>query len=378
MYLIPLIIFSIVAILILLVSYFKSGLSSKQSKPDIDVYKAQLNELESDLERGIVTEDEANKSRIEIERRILSAASSEQKDIKEEAPNTMIAVVLLVTLLTAPLLYPVLGTPDMPDYPRSIADEARMEGEQGEEYKNTLELRDKLISQLADRAPDAQGLVYLSHLEMNLGNFQSAAEALYQAQVIDPDSFDLQLMYGESLIVAAKERVTPAALVVLNRATKMQPDHPGPKYYLALADYQAGDIEIAYRDWFEISKGLDGQSPLKPLVDFWANRAGRELGVVQGLPETRAPSISSEQAEAIQNMDEGEQAELIHQMVLQLAEKQSENPGNIEGWLRLSRAYMVLGQKQDAIDAMQSDINNAPDQQKAILKKELEKLTNLQ
>ena len=260
MYLIPLIIFSIVAILILLVSYFKSGLSSKQSKPDIDVYKAQLNELESDLERGIVTEDEANKSRIEIERRILSAASSEQKDIKEEAPNTMIAVVLLVTLLTAPLLYPVLGTPDMPDYPRSIADEARMEGEQGEEYKNTLELRDKLISQLADRAPDAQGLVYLSHLEMNLGNFQSAAEALYQAQVIDPDSFDLQLMYGESLIVAAKERVTPAALVVLNRATKMQPDHPGPKYYLALADYQAGDIEIAYRDWFEISKGLDGQS----------------------------------------------------------------------------------------------------------------------
>ena len=65
-------------------------------------------------------------------------------------------------------------------------------------------------------------------------------------------------------------------------------------------------------------------------------------------------------------------------MVLQLAEKQAQNPGNIEGWLRLSRAYTVLGQRQDAIGAMQSAVDNAPDEQKAILKKELEKLTNLQ
>jgi|TARA_R110002096_G_scaffold436096_2_gene667425 cytochrome c-type biogenesis protein CcmH len=378
MYIVPLILFSIVAILILLIPYFKRARNAQLRKPDIDVYKAQLKELENDLERRLVNEDEAKRSRTEIERRILLAASQEQAVISEEAPNNIVAFVMLVTLLMSTVLYTVLGTPSMPDYPRSLAQEARMEGEQAEEYQNTLKLREQLVAQLADRAPDAQGLVYLSRLEMSLGNFQSAAEALYQAQAIDPESFDLQLMYGESLIVASKERVTPAALVVLNRAAKMQPDHPGPKYYLALADYQAGDIEIAHRDWLEISKGLDAESPLKPLVDFWANRAGRELGTAQGLPETRAPSISAEQAETIQNMDEGEQAELIHQMVLQLAEKQAQNPGNIEGWLRLSRAYTVLGQRQDAIGAMQSAVDNAPDEQKAILKKELEKLTNLQ
>lgn len=378
MYLVPLILFSIVAILILLVPYFKSEQSVQKRKPDIDVYKAQLKELENDLERGLVNKDEAKRSRTEIERRILSAASKEQAVISEEAPNNIIAIAMLVTLLMSTVLYAVLGTPSMPDYPKSLALDARMEGEQAEDYKNTLQLREQLVAQLAGRAPDAQGLVYLSRLEMNLGNFQSAAEALYQAQALDPENFDLQLMYGESLIVASSERVTPAALVVLNQAAKMQPDHPGPRYYLALADYQAGDIEIAHRDWLEISSGLDAASPLKPLVDFWANRAARELGSTQGLPETRAPSISAEQAETIQNMDQGEQAELIHQMVLQLADKQAQNPGNIEGWLRLSRAHMVLGQKQDAIAAMQSAVDNAPEEQKAILQKELEKLTNLQ
>jgi cytochrome c-type biogenesis protein CcmH/NrfG len=65
-------------------------------------------------------------------------------------------------------------------------------------------------------------------------------------------------------------------------------------------------------------------------------------------------------------------------MVLQLATKQEENPTNIEGWTRLSRAYMVLGEKVDAIAAMNAAIDNAPDSQKGALQKELENLMNIE
>ena len=374
MYLIPLIIFCFVAVLVLLIPYYKKAVVTEQRKPDISVYTEQLKELENNFKLDLLSEVEAKRSRIEIERRILSAASNEEGVIIEEAPNSLFTISMLMFLLMSIALYSVLGTPSMPDYPRSLAEKARLEGDQAEDYKNKIKLRERLVTQLASKAPDIEGLVYLSRLEMSLGNFQSAAKALYQAQVIDPKSFDLQLMYGESLIVAAKEKVTPAALVVLNKAAKTQPTHPGPKYYFALADYQAGDIEVAYRNWLEISRGLEEQSPLKPLVDYWANKAAMELGLAQGLPETRAPSITSEQVETIQNMDEGEQAELIYQMVLQLADKQTQNPGNIEGWLRLSRAYMVLGQKPDAITAMKSALTNAPKEQQEIIRKELDKL----
>ena len=374
MYLIPLISFCFVAVLVLLIPYYKKAVMTEQRKPDISVYTEQLKELENNFKLDLLSEVEAKRSRIEIERRILSAASNEEGVIIEEAPNSLFTISMLMFLLMSIALYSVLGTPSMPDYPRSLAEKARLEGDQAEDYKNKIKLRERLVTQLASKAPDIEGLVYLSRLEMSLGNFQSAAKALYQAQVIDPKSFDLQLMYGESLIVAAKEKVTPAALVVLNKAAKTQPTHPGPKYYFALADYQAGDIEVAYRNWLEISRGLEEQSPLKPLVDYWADKAAMELGLAQGLPETRAPSITSEQVETIQNMDEGEQAELIYQMVLQLADKQTQNPDNIEGWLRLSRAYMVLGQKPDAITAMKSALTNAPKEQQEIIRKELEKL----
>ena len=374
MYLIPLIIFCFVAVLVLLIPYYKKAVVTEQRKPDISVYTEQLKELENNFKLDLLSEVEAKRSRIEIERRILSVASNEEGVIIEEAPNSFFIISMLMFLLMSIALYSVLGTPSMPDYPRSLAEKARLEGDQAEDYKTKIKLRERLVTQLASKAPDIEGLVYLSRLEMSLGNFQSAAKALYQAQVIDPKSFDLQLMYGESLIVAAKEKVTPAALVVLNKAAKTQPTHPGPKYYFALADYQAGDIEVAYRNWLEISRGLEEQSPLKPLVDYWANKAAMELGLAQGLPETRAPSITSEQVETIQNMDEGEQAELIYQMVLQLADKQTQNPGNIEGWLRLSRAYMVLGQKPDAITAMKSALTNAPKEQQEIIRKELDKL----
>ncbi|HPF47050.1 MAG: c-type cytochrome biogenesis protein CcmI [Alphaproteobacteria bacterium] len=377
MYLIPLILFAAIALSIILVPYFKNRPDEEAGTPDIDVYKAQLDELENDLSRGLISEEEAKRSRIEIERRILKAADYENKHIKSEKPNWIIAGSIITVFILSGVFYWKVGTPGMPDYPVKQVTKDRTDKEQAEEIEKTEKLKAQLIETLAKHPPDARGLVYLSRLEMSLGNFQEASEDLYQAHLLDPENFDLLLMYAESLIVAAQERVTPAALVILNKAAKIKPDHPGPQYYLALADFQAGDVETAHSEWVKISKSLEANNPLKALVDLWIGRAEKELGLAQGLPETKAPAISSEQAEAIGNMDKNEQQEFIRQMVNQLAEKQQENPGNIEGWLRLSRAYAVLGQKDDAIAAMKSAIENAPEEQKDALQKELEKLTNL-
>jgi cytochrome c-type biogenesis protein CcmH len=172
--------------------------------------------------------------------------------------------------------------------------------------------------------------------------------------------------------------VTPAALIILNKAKKMAPEHPGPRYYLALADFQAGDVGVAHSEWKVIQGELENSDPMMPLLNVWINRAEVALGIAEPLPQTRAPSITAEQAETIQSMSADEQQELIRQMVLQLATKQEENPTNIEGWTRLSRAYMVLGEKVDAIAAMNAAIDNAPDSQKCALQKELENLMNIE
>ena len=51
---------------------------------------------------------------------------------------------------------------------------------------------------------------------------------------------------------------------------------------------------------------------------------------------------------------------MIEGMVSRLAEKLVENPSDVEGWRRLGRAYAVLGRPADAVSAMVSAADAAP------------------
>ncbi|MCC3861957.1 c-type cytochrome biogenesis protein CcmI [Pseudemcibacter aquimaris] len=377
MYIVALVVLSLIAILFLLVPYYRAKDVKLIEAPDISVYKAQLKELANDHASGLLDDEEAARTKTEIERRILKVAETGSVT-SFDAPNMPVMISLVTIILFSAAFYAVIGTPGMPDFPIEDHKAAQSSPERLAALAETDAMIDRVTARLATNPDEVQGWAYLANLEMSKGNFQNAAEALYNAHLLAPDTFDYQLMYAESLIMAANERVTPAALIILNEAAKKAPDHAGPKYYLALADFQNGDVDVALDKWKSVQIGLADDDPLMPLINVWINRAEVSLGLAEPLPQTRAPSITAEQAETIQNMSEDEQAELIRQMVMQLADKQAENPTNIEGWIRLSRAYMVLGEREQAIAAMQSAVDNAPDGQKAALQKEVEKLTILE
>lgn len=378
MYIIALIILSLMAIVAVLYPYYSAEAETTPEDPGLDVYKAQLAELKAEEKTGLIGKQEAARSRIEIERRLLKAADHSSANVKFSPANNILAVALVVFILFSAGFYMVVGSPGMPDFPKSRVEQQEIPAQQAEAIENTNDLIRQVKERLNQDPNDARGYAYIAKLEMSLGNFHKASEALYQAHILEPLSFDYKLMYGESLIMATSERVTPAAQVILNQAKLLEPNHPGPKYYLALADFQAGDVEVAYAEWQKVRASLEDENPLIPLVDQWIGRAEQTLGLASSLPETRAPSINQQQAEIIQNMSAEEQQELIRQMVSQLAEKQAQNPTNIEGWIRLSRAYMVLGERNNALKAMTSAMENAPEAQKAALQKEVEKLTNIE
>ena len=50
-------------------------------------------------------------------------------------------------------------------------------------------------------------------------------------------------------------------------------------------------------------------------------------------------------------MNDDQQREMIRGMVARLATRLHENGGDVEGWLRLVRAYVVLGDRDKAKDA---------------------------
>ena len=375
MYIAGLIILSVLSLLFILLPYHLAKKDKVINTPDVDVYKAQLNELELDIERQLLSKSEASQGRLEIERRLLKAADTIKENGDLENPNKIVVLILILALLSSLVIYNGLGTIGMPDFPRKTM---VAEAPETDEIKQNKELVKQIKQRLRQSPDEVKGWTSLAHLHMNLGNYNEAADALYIAQILEPDNYDILLMYAESLIQLSKEKVTPAALLVLHRAQNINPEHIGAKFFLALAEYQAGEIEVAYATWLTINANLNVEDPMKSFIGYWINLAEVDLGMREDLPQMRAPSITEEQAKTIQSMDEDQQQELIRQMVAQLADKMVQDPQNLEGWMRLSRAYMVLGQKEDAINALESAIDNADGNQKFLLQKELEKLTNLE
>jgi cytochrome c-type biogenesis protein CcmH len=75
------------------------------------------------------------------------------------------------------------------------------------------------------------------------------------------------------------------------------------------------------------------------------------------------PALSNETMAAAKDMNEADRGAMIRGMVERLATRLKQDGGDIEGWLRLVRAYMVMGDRDRAksalIDARQAVANDA-------------------
>jgi cytochrome c-type biogenesis protein CcmH len=94
-------------------------------------------------------------------------------------------------------------------------------------------------------------------------------------------------------------------------------------------------------------------APWRPLVQAALARVG---GVA-------APALSDDTMAAAKDMNEADRGAMIRGMVERLATKLKQNGDDVEGWLRLVRAYMVMGERDKAVsaltDARQAVANNA-------------------
>jgi cytochrome c-type biogenesis protein CcmH len=86
------------------------------------------------------------------------------------------------------------------------------------------------------------------------------------------------------------------------------------------------------------------------------DRLASELGLSAGAGQTSSSGPSAEEVAetqaAMASMSKGEQGAMIRSMVARLAERLSESPDDPEGWQRLIRSYAVLGEPEEAQEAL--------------------------
>ena len=110
------IIVSIICILISILFYLSITQDTPNLVPnsDLEVYKDQLINVERDLSRGIITEDEAERIRAEVSRRILELDKRKQRSLEKETKVTGLIfsiVILLIFIAGGSFLYQKFGAP---------------------------------------------------------------------------------------------------------------------------------------------------------------------------------------------------------------------------------------------------------------------------
>src|SRR6266852_661302 len=267
------------------------------------IYRDQLAQLPDDINRGVLEAGQGPAVRLEIERRMLAAALVEDaaegaKPIAAGAMRGRTAAVLATVLAGGSFaFYLSLGSPSLGEASGGAAVVAgRDAAERTTDAAPRVQRPDlvasvaSLTQKLASGAGGVDEWRRLARMQAELGRWQDSAETYRRLAALTGGSIEDAAGYGEVLVLAAKGVVTPAARTVFSGALVRDPSNMSARYYLGLADAQAGNLAEAIERW----RQLEADAPRN---SRWLTTLRRQIATAMAgidvSPTTSSPTPSS-------------------------------------------------------------------------------------
>jgi len=307
---------------------------------EVAVYRDQLDEVARDRAAGLIGEAEADAARVEVSRRLIAAADTAEAEPVRPGGTFRRRAAGLAVLVAMPLiaagLYLSLGSPELPGQPLASRDATPLQN-------RTL---DRLVanvkSHLEKNPEDGRGWEVVGPVYMRMGRFDDAAKARRNSLRLNGPSADREADLGESLMAEASGVVTAEAKAAFERALTHDPKHSKARFLLGVAAQQDGQPEKAAAIWRAMLQDAPPGSP-------WIGMVREALAQFEPSP---APGPTAEDVAAANDMQPDDRNAMIRGMVERLAERLKRDGSDVEGWLRLVRAYTVLGDRDRALAAL--------------------------
>jgi len=314
-----------------------------RSGSDVAVYRDQLAEIQRDRAAGLIGENEAAGAQVEISRRLIAAADAQAPAPADAASATWrrraVAVAALTLLpLGAATLYLALGSPSLPDQPLA----ARVAGARGNPSIDTLIAQ--VEDHLSGHPEDGRGWEVIAPVYLRLGRFDDAVKARRNALKLNGATAERESALGEALVFAANGVVTAEAKAAFEQAIALDANGVQARYFLGLAAEQDGDRTQAAATWRALIAAAPPDAPWLDLLRSALARVERGAG---GVAAGGSSTDASDDQAAVQLGPEQRKA-MIEGMVNRLSERLHHDGADVDGWLRLVRSYMVLGEPDKA------------------------------
>ncbi|MGK2923643.1 MAG: c-type cytochrome biogenesis protein CcmI [Methyloceanibacter sp.] len=318
------------------------------------VYRDQLDEIEADRARGLIGESEAEAARLEVARRLLAADEKARGKSGEAKGGALARTALIGVALVLPLaalsLYLLYGSPLLPDQPLAarLTDPA--------EEKNVGALVARVEARLRAHPEEGEGWDAIAPVYMAGRRYADAADAYGQAiRLLGPSAQRLS-GYGQALVLEKGGLVSEEARRALEQALASDETLVEPRILLAIAKEQDGDYEAAIEDWRGLMDREGADERWRAMVQTRIADAEAHLsGTPPPASDATPPGVSGPSAAdvaAAQTMSPAERQTMVEGMVQKLATRLDAQGDDLAGWLRLVRAYTVLGRDDEAREAL--------------------------
>lgn len=314
------------------------------------VYRDQLDEIESDRVRGLIGEAEAEAARLEVARRLLDADEKAKAKVSGAGSARPARAALIGVALALPLaalsLYLLYGSPRLPDQPLA----ARLTDPASE--KNVGALVARVEARLRAHPEEGEGWDAIAPVYMAGRRYADAADAYEQAiRLLGPSPQRLS-GYGQALVLEQGGLVSERARRALEEALALDGTLVEPRILLAVAKEQDGDYAAAVEDWRGLLTREGGDERWRAMVQQRIAEAEAHLNGETPPTPKPAPGPSAADVAAAQNMTTADRQAMIEGMVQKLAARLDQQGDDLAGWLRLVRAYTVLGRNEEAREAL--------------------------
>ncbi|HEY8255375.1 MAG TPA: tetratricopeptide repeat protein [Rhizomicrobium sp.] len=253
--------------------------------------------------------------------------------VKGKARALLLAAVALFMLAIGGGTYYLLGRPHL-----------AVREAQGLNSREMNAMVPYLIKRVRENPNDPRAWRFLAQAYMSANDARDAAKALAREIAIagkgDPV---LDAAYGEALVLENGGAVPAEAEEAFNNALKIDPHSAPARFYLGLAKASRNDRPGALALWQSLLADIPTDAPLhQMLVDRIAMLTSQ--GLTQG-PGGGAPNPRA--------------------MVDMLAARLKADPNDALGWVRLMKAYTVLGETEKAKQALADARKAFPDNKDA-------------
>lgn len=286
-----------------------------EQEKTLPVYRQQFSELEQDLTNGLLTDEQYQAARHELERRVLEETGSTETSVMSSGGivNLRFVALSLVMLIPAAsgVLYWTLGNPAAMTHPAVSAVAQGGSGEDSQMADSLNQLIEQLRKKLEQNPDDAVGWGLLARSYMAMERYGDAVPIFERATKLDPNNASLLADYADAFGVHQGRKLEGKPETLIQKALKLDPHNVKALMLSGTIAYNRKDFARAVKEWEDAhaylpSDDQESSDQLKSSIADAKRRlgGGPSMGMMVANPpmeqtKPAKPAASSGQSRAI-------------------------------------------------------------------------------